>query len=126
MYKITFENNPITWHGGNPENSQWANIPNEPIKQLKYTYKNRTIILEGYNEYCHIIKKGNALIGNFSGIMKVILMARTKKESQLFIWNLLKGEFYTATTEIDKEYNGKKVIGWKKGLLNKEPTFKII
>ena len=125
MYSIIFSNNK-KWHGGSPEASKWNEIPNEPIKQIKYTYKNRTVILEDYNSYCHIVKKGSALIGNFSGILQVILMARTKKESQLFIWDLLKSEFYTATTEIDKEYNGKKVSGWKLGLFSQTPTFKII
>lgn len=125
MYTITFEDNNI-FVGGEPEDSKWNDIPNKAIKQIKYTYKNKTIVLEGYNEYCHIKKKGNFLIGNFNGILQVILMARTKKESQLFIWDLIKGEFYTATTEIDKEYNGKKVTGWKKGLSSRIPTYKII
>lgn len=125
MYKITFEDNTV-FKGGNPENSKWLDIPDNPIKSITYKYKNRTIVLEGYKEYCHQVKKGHALIGNFLGIMLVILMARTKKESHLFIWDLLKGEFYTSITEINKEYNNGKVTGWKKGLSTQKPTYRII
>jgi len=124
MYKIIFEDNSI--FKGHPEHCKWNTMPGKAIKRIEYTYKNSTIVLEGYEQYCHIVKKGNALIGSFNGIMQVILMARTKKESHLFIWDLIKGEFSTATAETDKEYNGEKVTGWKKGLSSRIPTYKII
>ena len=125
MYKIIFEDNTI-FQGGNPENSLWNKIPNKPIKKIVYKYKGKTITLEGYSSYCHIVKRGSALIGNFSGILEVMLMARTKKESQIYIWDLKNFMFYTATTKIDKEYNGNKVSGWKLGLSILKPTFEII
>jgi len=123
MYKIIFEDNSI--FKGKPEHSKWNNMPDKAIKRIEYTYKNSTVVLEGYEQYCHIVKKGSALIGNFNGIMKIILIARTKKESQLYIWDLIKGEFSTATTEIDKEYNNRKVTSWKKGISALKPTYKI-
>ena len=124
MYKIIFEDNSI-FKGGEPNNSKWDDIPNKAIKRIEYTYKNKKVVMGGFIKYCHIVKKGSALIGNFNGIMKIILMGRNAKESQLFIWDLIKGEFSTATTEIDKEYNGGKVTGWKKGISALKPTYKI-
>lgn len=125
MYKIIFEDNSI-FKGGKPNNSKWLQIPDKLIKSIEYKYQNYTIILEGYKEYCHQWKRAIAIMGNFDGMVKVILSARDEKETIQFIWDLIKREFYTATTEIDKEYNGKKITGWKKGLSSQIPTYKII
>ena len=125
MYSIIFEDKNI-FKGGEPNDSKWSDIPNKPIKKIEYKYKGKTVILAGYSSYCHIVKRGSALIGNFSGILEVLMMARDNKRSQIFIWDLKKNMFYTTTTEIDKEYQGKKVSGWKLGLSILKPTFEII
>ena len=126
MYSIIFKDNTI-FKGNNPENSNWNSMPNKLIKSITYKYKNRTVILENYCEYNHIVKRGNIIVGGgFSGILKVIVMGRTKKESNLFIWDLKRGEFYSATAEINKEYEGKKVTGWKEGVIDGKSTYKII
>lgn len=124
-YKITFSDDTI-FKGGSPDNSLWNTIPNKPIKKIVYKYKGKIICLEGYSSYCHIVKRGTALIGNFSGILEVILIARDNKKAHNFIWDLKKNMFYTATTEINKEYNGNKVSGWKLGIPSLKPTYKII
>ena len=117
MYKIIFEDNSI-FKGGEPNNSKWDDIPNKAIKRIEYTYKNKKVVMGGFIKYCHIVKKGSALIGNFNGIMQVILMARSEKGTMLFIWDLIKGEFSTATTEIDKNITVEKLrVGRKEYLL---------
>lgn len=126
MYTILFSNN-VKFKGGQPDNSKWNDIPKYPIKRLIYNYKGYKVILKGYKEYCHVVKRGRFLAGNrFEGILQVILMARVEKESYLFIWDLIKNEFYTGVTKIDKEYNGGKVLGWKEGLKDSFSTYQIV
>ena len=55
MYKIIFEDGK-KFIGGEPNSSKWLEIPNKPIKKLEYKLFGKTIILENYRAYNHIVK----------------------------------------------------------------------
>lgn len=125
MHIITFEDLSI-WQGGEPNNSKWNEMPNKAIKKIEYSLFNRTIIFENYEAYNHIVEYSTILYGNnTSRITKVLLIAKKGNASYIYTFDLLARECYTSSTEYGREYNNKEIIGWKKGLENKETTYKI-
>jgi hypothetical protein len=116
MYIIYFEDGDI-FKGGNPNNSKWNEIPNKTIKKIQYILMGKTVYLENYNKYNHIVERYNLLNKKTSGISKVLLMGEKAGVVKRFVFDLLHNCFYEDITEVGKEYNNNPVLGWKKGVI---------
>ena len=124
MYKIFFADG-TEFIGGEPDNSKWNEIPDKPIAELHYNFLGKQIILKGYESYNHIIKHAFLIDSQQQVIVAVIIMVLDVRMVKRFIFDLIKKELITDTTLYGREYNNKPVSGWKQGLLNYNPTYKI-
>lgn len=125
MHIITFEDLSI-WQGGEPNNSRWNEMPNKAIKKIEYSLFNAKISFENYEAYNHIVEHSTMLFGNeLPRITKILLIAKKGNISYIYTFDLLAKEGYTRSVEFGKEINDREVTGWKKGLENKETTYKI-
>ena len=123
MYKIAYEDG-SSFIGGLPEASKWNDIEDKPIKKLEYSIGNRAIIMEDYDGYNHLVEY--ALLstkGKF--LTKIILMGSEGNNVTSIIFNLKKHSIERQNAKLGYEYNGKITTGWKLGILNKTPDFKL-
>ena len=124
MFKIIFSDQTI-FIGGESTDSKWNTMPNKPIKKLEYKLKNKTINLENYHAYNHLVEKVCFLNGK-QKITKIILMAKKDDNVLLLVYDFIKNKFYYDAKTFGREYNNKPTSGWKQGVLNKEPKVEII
>jgi hypothetical protein len=122
MYTIVFEDR-TKFIGGEPNNSKWNDIPNKPIAKLQYSFGGKTIILEGYEAYNHIIKVGFLTLNPQKPIiLAVIIMALEKNKVNRIIFDFTKQKIFEDIVDFGKEYNNKSVSGWKLGITNNKSS----
>lgn len=127
MYKIIFIDDTIFEGGRNLLNSQWNDIPDKPIKQLVYNLFGKTIFLENFESYNHLVERLNVIFGNFPyPIISVTLMGLTKGKIKKFVFDLIKKELKIIEVIEGREFKGMPSTGWKIGIPNQNPTYKII
>lgn len=124
MYKIIFRDGETYW-GGNPENSNWGNIPNKPISELHYDYLGKKIYLKNYESYNHLIKHAFRIDNQKQFITEIIIMALEKNMVKRIIFDLINRKILVDNVPVNREYNNKPISGWKIGLYNLIPEFKI-
>jgi len=108
------------------QNVPWLSLPNEPIKKLKYVFNDKSIILEDYESYNHLVEKVyNLMMGN-TFIRAVYLLGKRGEEVQGIKINLLDESVIEYTAPYTQEYNGRPSTGWKSGVLDLKPSYKII
>lgn len=115
MYKIKFIDGTV-YTGGSPENSLWNKMPNKPIKSLTYNIFGKTIIMENYECYNHVVFKFGGVFGKTTGVNKIMLMVKQKNEVLIVNIDCIKKKITYKTACFGKEFNGKPIGGWKKGL----------
>ena len=123
MLTIKFTNGEII------QNVPWLSLPNEPIKKLKYVFNDKTIILEDYESYNHLVKIAYDFMGGNTTIKTVkaiYLMGRKGEEVQGINLNLMDGTITEYTAPYTQEYNGRPSTGWKLGVLDLTPQYKIV
>ena len=125
MYKVFFEDDSI-FIGGAVENSHWNKMSDIPIKKIEYTLGNKTIILENYEAYNHIVERTAFIQTGRQVISKLILMTKQGNEVIKTIYDFIKCNFYPKLGLWGKEYNNKPTSGWKIGIKGKEGKIKII
>lgn len=119
-YTIIFTDNSV-FKGGDINNSLWNTMPNKPILKLIYKILDKTITLENYESYNHLVEHISFLQNNKKMITKVILMVKKGNDVMKLICDLTKNKIYPDVAVIGKEYQGKPVTGWKLGIKNKQP-----
>lgn len=122
MYKIIFEDEKIFEGGKDLKNSQWNDMPNKVIKRLEYSLLGKVLILENYEYYNHHVMRANILFTKLSGIIRIIIEAKEKNTVNKFIFDLVKNEINL----IKESYVENATTGWKKGIADLNPTYKII
>ncbi len=125
-YKIVYEDK-TTFKGGNPDNSKWTEI-NKPIIKWEYKLGKQTIIFEGYEAYNHVVERFQ-IMGQKpgqNGICGIILMVKMANQVHKVMFNFRTSKVTQELVEFGKEYRGKPHSGWKKGIIGKKPTVKII
>jgi len=126
MYTITHKDGQI-WQGGSIERSLWNEMPIKPISKIEYTLFKHTLILENYESYNHLIEKTQSLLNdNRIKITRIILMAKKENRVYNFIFDLSDNEIKLEINEFGQEYYGKKTSGWKEGIEDSTPTYKVI
>ena len=120
MLTIKFTNGEIV------QNVPWLSLPNEPIKRLKYIFNDKTIILEDYESYNHLVERVYNFIGGSTSIRAVYLLGRKREEVQGIKLNLMDGTITEYTAPYTQEYNGRPSTGWKLGVLDLTPQYKIV
>jgi len=126
MYRIIFNDGDI-WLGSEPEQSNWKQMPNKPIKKIEYTLFNKKAIFEGYESYNHLVERTCFIFNNNKEkINKVFLMARKKDSVYCFVFDLFAKEVYPSTYIFGKEYYGKPTSGWKEGLKDSSTYYNLI
>lgn len=123
MYKIIYEDESTFVAGKDLENSKWNEMPDKPIRRIEYTLLNRTLILENYEEYNHLVMKASVLFSKLSGVIKVILVTKEKENINKFTFNLLTNQIILDENCEDKKSSS---TGWKKGIADLNPTYKLL
>jgi len=125
-YYIQFQDGQV-WQGGSIERSLWNEMPLKPISKIEYTLFKHTLILENYESYNHLIEKTQSLLNdNRIKITRIILMAKKENRVYNFIFDLSDNEIKLEINEFGQEYYGKKTSGWKEGIEDSTPTYKVI
>ena len=86
------------------------------IAKLQYVLGNSCITMEGFKEYNHLKECVGLQVKGYS---KIILMGRTKDNSVLIIFDLLKNKIYKIEKPYGEEYGNQILAGWQKGQLTK-------
>lgn len=123
MYTIFFEDG-TTFEGGEPNNSLWNEMPNKPIKKLIYKLFGKTIELENYEEYNHLVFLNYVLGKNQTFISSIQIKVKYGLLIGIYEFNYLKKQLIV---KVEENYglNVEKDTGWKTGLLKKIPQQKI-
>ena len=128
MYTIVFNDGEV-WLGGEPQNSQWNEMPKKPIKKIEYNLLGHTMIFEGYEAYNHIVERASFLLTKSNmpeRISKIFVMAKKRNKIYTYLIDIFKNEIDTVCLEFGKEYYGKSTTGWKEGIQEENPTFKLL
>ena len=119
MYKINFEDG-TEFQGGPVGESKWNDMPKKWIKSLTYTIKDKEILLEGFEEYNHIVEHVNFIQKHGKLISQLILMGKKNNDVYKVILNFSTGKVSQEKCLYGTEYNGRKVLGWKNGIINRK------
>ena len=125
-YKIVHEFGEI-FFGGEPDDSKWDLIE-KPIAKVEYKLGVKTLILEGFEAYNHVVERFQ-IMGQKpgqNGICGLILMVKMANQVHKVMFNFRTSKVTQELVEFGKEYRGKPHSGWKKGIIGKKPTVKII
>lgn len=125
MYKVYLANNKV-FLGGSPNDSRWVQIPDIPIVKLEYTLAQKTMVMEGFEAYNHVIEIPTFLFHKGGFISKVAVMAKMKNKVYVITYNFMKRIVTNETKEFGTEWNGGASKGWKAGVPKTSPIFKII
>lgn len=114
LYKITYSDNEI-FLGGDILNSKWNLIANKPIKELEYKIGNKTIHMEGYEEYNHLIVHQTILNTKQERITSILLLGATGKKIDVIDIDLNKNTITKYEKIKGKEFKNSGTTGWKQG-----------
>lgn len=124
MYKVVYIDDSV-FEGGKVNNSLWNLIEDKEIKRIEYSLYNKTIILENYEAYNHIVKRAK-FFNKEERITQVYLMGKNKNYVERFIFDFIKNRFDCDVVEFGKEFNDKSTNGWKKGIPALKPSHQIL
>lgn len=110
MLTVKFTNGEIV------QDSPWLSMPPEPIQRVKYVFQGKTVMMEGYEAYNHLVERYYALIGEGKGIRAIYLMGMSGKNVDVLSLNVITGHIKQERTLIGQEYNGRPSTGWKSGI----------
>lgn len=124
-YSIHFLDGSI-FLGGEPQDSHWNEMPDKPISELIYSIYNKTIILKGYEAYNHIVNYQYNLQSKENTTTHIILMGLHKNIVYRFFIDFKRNTIYSDKVPMGKELNNSITTGWKKGVVDSIPSYKII
>jgi len=131
LFKITFTDN-STYEGGDSIlNSKWNPIPDKAILRLDYFLsKNTTLVLSHFEAYSHFIEATQNVHGPKGTDLKmklhnIYIMGLRNGRVTSYRINLngvagtdkyIKGDITKREFEFGKEFKGRPVSNWKKGI----------
>jgi hypothetical protein len=125
MYLIKFNDN-TSFTGGTIEDSLWDKIPiTQQIKELHFLLGNQKLVLQGYERYNFLIVRAS-IYGHGSKILGIYVMGERKDSVERFFLNLQKRKMEHSFVKFGQEFRGGMSTGWKQGLQNQEPSYKIL
>ena len=125
MYKIIFED--YTIFEGNSFEGSWNKIPDKLIKRIEYKISDKTLILEGFEQYNHIVKLGFGLFRSIAGVLAIYLLGKDGDKVYRRILSFTSNKMIDDVVRWGEEYNKQPHIGWKKGIIsNQKPSIKFI
>lgn len=124
MYTIIFEDK-TEFHGGEPSNSKWNEIPDKPIAELLYNFSGKKIYLKNYESYNHLTKYAFHVESKQQIIVAVIIMVKELGVVKRITFDLINQQLITDVVPYGNEYNNKPASGWKAGLIGLKQIYKI-
>jgi hypothetical protein len=128
MYTIIFKDR-TEFHGGEPSESRWNEIPDKPIAELYYDLAGKKIYLKNYEAYNHLTKYAFHVDSQQQIVVAVIIMGLDNKKVKRFIFDFIQKKLIVDEVPINQEYNNKPASRWKAGLKNylpeNQPNYKI-
>jgi hypothetical protein len=103
-------------------NSNWDSLPPIGITKLEYTVFKKTVVLSGFEEYNHQVEHALNISSGQHTITKIMLLAKKAQIVHVITIDNINTRIYPEIVEYGKEYRGKALTGWKKGLLGKIPS----
>jgi hypothetical protein len=135
MYKLLFADG-SEFHGGEPDDSRWNEMPAKPIASLQYSLLGVTILMKGFLSYNHLVEHTVILNNDTRKVSKgadrisrIILMGEWQCRVYEVIYDLGQGRVYqqvrvfskrTLNNDIPSDHDISKVTGmtgWKKGII---------
>ena len=107
------------------QNVSWSSLPNKPIKRLKYNFQDKTVIMEDYEAYNHLIEKVYNVLQGTTIIRSIYLIGKIKNHAKIIILNLLDNSVHEEIRAFGEEYKGRPSTGWKNGINDSIPSFQI-
>ena len=120
MKFILYYSDKTQFEGNTFPKSQWNDGLDKDIIKLEYIVGKKKFVFAGFDEYNHLVENV-CMLGKGSKITKVMIMARTKKETRILTIDLTENKIYHNTTEMGAEYGNQVLKGWKKGIAVIEP-----
>lgn len=116
MFKITFADMSI--EEGKSTDGSWKTLKStEPILKLEYSYTySKKLVLQGYEEYNHLVEK-QAIIGQSEAVItKIFVMGRRAEVADVFTIDLKTRQVTKKTVALGQEYQGQETTGWRPGV----------
>jgi len=114
MYSVDLQskNDEIVFYGGDLNDSKWNRIPDLPIKKIEYNLFTKTIIMQGFEQYNHLIEHVS-ILNKTNMITKTFLLGLNRDRIDRITFDIVKNKIVHDTIDIS-EYN--KTSGWKTGV----------
>jgi len=123
MLIVKFNNGEVLKGGG------WNTLPNKPIQKVALlTASNKGILadFESYNHLTEYIYGVSGPINQKTFERAIFLMGRKGNEVTTIKFNVMTNEMNIEKSLFGQEYNGRPSTGWKQGIPDLNPTFKIL
>lgn len=125
MYKVYFKDGEI-FKGGNYKDSKWNDMPHKPIVKIKYTLVNKTLVLEGFDGYNHLVEKVQFVNKTGRKITRILLLGRVGGMVTRIIYDFQKNKVIQDSRLMGNEYNYKPTSGWKLGVTTLKPRVTVL
>jgi hypothetical protein len=103
----------------------WNTLPNKPISKVALEVPGHKIIMQDYEMYNHLVERVFNVIGKTTTIRAIYLMGKKGNQVQIINYNLITGQIIESHAEFCQEYNGRPSTGWKNGIADLNPTYKV-
>lgn len=123
MIAVKFADGTILQGGG------WNTLPNKAIQKIALLEKANKGILSNFEAYNHLIEHVYGVSGPInqkSFDRAIFLMGKKGNEVTTIKFNTLTNEMSVEKSIFGQEYNGRSSSGWKQGILDLNPAFKIL
>lgn len=108
------------------QGKSWKDLPNKPIKRIKVHLGSKTLLLENYESYNFLIEKVYNILGGNQFVRSIYIIGRKNDKIEGIRANYLNKTIQRFTSTFGQEYNGKPSTGWKCGVTNQNPQYKVI
>jgi hypothetical protein len=104
----------------------WLDMPKKPIQRLKYQFNGKTIIMEGYESYNHLVERCYMVLGNQVSIRNIFLLGLKGGSVHGVVLNVNTKTITEYDSTFGKEYNNRPSTGWQIGRDDGNPKTQII
>lgn len=129
MYKIIYEDGSIyqvekIYPSVAMNQKGWDEI-NKPIRRFEYHLNKKTIIMENYEMFNHLIEYAHISVRKGLVITKITLMGLSGNRVTAIVLNIKKKRIEQYYAKLGQEYNGGISTGWRKGTSDKNADYSI-
>lgn len=135
MYDVTFEDGSV-FHGAEPINSLWDELPNKPIKSISYWVNDSKFLLENFEEYNHCVERVRGVNVSMDIVSRAMIMGRIGSRVYQVVFDLRTGavtrlvvpygQEYSSQFTMNHAHEGKPLTGWRIGLFNQPAKLKML